>query len=99
VTKDTKYSWTSVEKAVYMLDLTSASGTTPSTPRLSVHTTATELSWPDLGSIGLGFPAGAQYRCEVTAVSPRQSLDEGGLGMKDGGTSLRSDAIQVATVQ
>jgi len=99
VTKDTKYSWTSVEKAVYTLDLTSASGTRPSTPRLSVHTTATELSWPDLSSIGLGFPAGGQYRCDVTAVSPRQSLDEGGLGMKDEGTSLRSDAIQVATVQ
>jgi hypothetical protein len=95
VTKDTRFSWTSIGGAVYVLELSArASG-----PDIAVYTTATEVSWPDLSAMGIAFPAGTEYGCQVTAVLPHGTVDEAGLGIQDEGQRLTSEMITVTPVK
>jgi len=95
VTKDTRFSWTSIGGAVYVLELSA----TASVPHISVYTTATEVNWPDLSAMGIAFPAGVEYRCQVTALLPHRTIDEAGLGTQDEGQRLTSEMIRVTTVK
>jgi hypothetical protein len=75
ITKDSKLSWTGISNGVYMLDLNPDNPSAIS-PRIQVYTSATQLRWPDLGAIGVAFPVGATYSCQVSGLSPYASLDD-----------------------
>ncbi len=75
ITKDSKLSWTGISNGVYMLDLSPDSPSVAS-PHIQVYTTATQLLWPDLHAIGVEFPAGATYTCQVSGLSPYASIDD-----------------------
>jgi len=75
ITKDSKLLWTSISSGVYRLDLVPDEPSAAS-PRIQVYTSATQLRWPELGAIGVVFPAGSTYTCQVSGLSPYTSLDD-----------------------
>ncbi len=75
ITKDSKLSWTGISNEVYMLDL-SPDNPTVASPHIQVYTSATQLLWPDLGAIGVAFPAGVTYTCQVSGLAPYSSIDD-----------------------
>ena len=75
VTKDTKYAWTPVANAVYVVEF-EPSAVSKSAPHITVYTTDGELDWAPLAAAGIAYPAGQEYTVHVSAVGPHQDLDE-----------------------
>jgi hypothetical protein len=75
ITKDSKLSWTGIPNGVYMLDL-SPDRITATSPHIQIYTSATQLRWPDLHAIGVEFPVGVTYTCQVSGLSPYASMDD-----------------------
>jgi len=74
-TRNTLLSWSGVAGGVYMVDL-NPDNPTAAQPRVQVYTSATSLAWPDFEELGIAFPAGATYRCQVIALMPYTSIDD-----------------------
>jgi hypothetical protein len=102
VTKDTKISWTGVAGAVYLVDLSPQS---PTTPRLQLFTSQTQIRWPDLGAVGLPLVPRESYSCQVSGLLPYTSTDDfaSSQGLfavaRDSSQKLRSSSITVTTVK
>jgi Resolvase, N terminal domain len=71
----TALSWTAFDNGIYLLEL-DALPVSPTTPTVFVFQSATTATWPDLGSLGIEFPASASYRCSVAGLGPCGSLEE-----------------------
>lgn len=72
------FAWSGMSRAVYCLDLSSASGD-PSArhPAIRICTGRTSATWPDLAEAGVGFPkAPAAYSAKVSAMGPMGSIDD-----------------------
>lgn len=68
-------SWSSFDSGIHVLELMAfpPSPTNPNIYRFQSDTTAT---WPDLGPIGVSFPAGAAYQCSVGGLGPYTSMED-----------------------
>jgi hypothetical protein len=73
--KDASLSWTATGESVYVVELEPAARS-PARPHLQVFTAEPRLRFPDLAVLGVKFPVGAAYKCQVSRLSPYSSLDE-----------------------
>ena len=80
---DSSLQWTAFTGGVHLLALEPAAPLT-GPPSLYVFTEDTQVTLPDLGTVGVEFPGGTDYQATVTGYSPFASLDDalgpGGLG-------------------
>jgi hypothetical protein len=103
ITKDSKLSWSSIRNGMYLLDL-SPDFETPTAPHIQAYVSGTQLGWPDLKSIGVEFPSGITYTCQVSGLIPYASIDD--LASSEGPyktgldrQQLDSDTIDLVLVQ
>jgi hypothetical protein len=81
ISRDTQFTWTAFEAGpVHQLSLEGGP------PLITVYTTATSTSWPDVESVGVPLPkVGDAYMVSVTGHGPYQGMDEAfsptGIGM------------------
>jgi hypothetical protein len=75
MTSDGTLSWTDADKGVYMVTLASEPRKRR-LPHITVFTSATSIHWPDFEALGSKFPVGAKYTCQVTRLSPYESVDD-----------------------
>jgi hypothetical protein len=72
---DSKLTWAGVTNAVYLFDA-GPDFATPAAPHVQAYTSASQLRWPDLEAVGVSFPSGSTYTCQVSALVPYTSIDD-----------------------
>jgi hypothetical protein len=68
-------SWTDSQQGVYRVELRPDYEAGP-LPHFTIYTTETSLTWPDFEALGLKFPAGIKYTCNVTRMPSIVSVDD-----------------------